>query len=194
MIILASTSPTRQAMLRNAGLSFTSVSPSVDERDLVARHPHWSPSETALRLAEAKAVDVSTNHADAVVIGADQVLVMGRQVFAKPSSIEECRKHLLEFKGRSHKLIASVVCVRRGHVEWSHTAEALLRMRPFSERFLEQYLDQMGNDCLSSVGGYKVEGLGLQLFEDVRGDHFTILGLPLIPLLGQLRTMGEIPS
>jgi len=194
MIVLASTSPTRQAMLRNAGLSFTSVSPNIDERDLVARHPHWAPSETALRLAEAKAVDVSTNHADAVAIGADQVLVLGSQVFAKPSSIEECRQHLLELKGRNHKLISSVVCARSGHVEWSHTAEALLRMRPFSDRFLEQYLNQIGNDCLSSVGGYKIEGLGLQLFEDVRGDHFTILGLPLIPLLGYLRMTGEIPS
>lgn len=194
MIVLASTSPTRQAMLRNAGLSFTSVSPNIDERELVARHPHWAPSETALRLAEAKALDVSTNHADAVAIGADQVLVLGSQVFAKPSSIEECRQHLLELKGRSHKLISSVVCARSGQVEWSHTAEALLRMRPFSDRFLEQYLNQIGNDCLSSVGGYKIEGLGLQLFEDVRGDHFTILGLPLIPLLGYLRMTGEIPS
>jgi septum formation protein len=194
MIVLASTSPTRQAMLRNAGFAFSAISPEVDERDLVARHPHWTPEETALKLAEAKAVDVSLRHRDAIVIGADQVLALGSKVYAKPSSIEECRQHLLELRGKSHRLISSVVCAKGGHVQWSHTAEALLEMRNFSDRFLAQYLDEMGNDCMSTVGGYKIEGPGLQLFEKIDGDHFTILGLPLMPLLAQLRSMGEIVS
>lgn len=194
MIVLASTSPTRQAMLRNAGLAFTAASPHVDERDLVARHPQWTPENTALKLAEAKAIDVSIRHPDAVVIGADQILALGNKVYAKPSSIEECRQHLLELRGKSHTLISSVACAQGGVVQWSHTMKALLKMRQFSDRFLTQYLDEMDNDCMSTVGGYKIEGLGLQLFEEINGDHFTILGLPLIPLLKQLRSMGEILS
>jgi septum formation protein len=194
MIVLASTSPTRQAMLRNAGLAFTAISPDVDERELVARHPDWTPEDTALKLAEAKAIDVSVRHPDAVVIGADQVLALDSKVYAKPSSIEECRQHLLELRGKSHQLISSVACAQGGLVKWSHTAEALLKVRPFSDRFLTQYLDEMGNDCMSTVGGYRIEGLGLQLFEEINGDHFTILGLPLIALLKQLRSMGEILS
>lgn len=194
MIVLASTSPTRQAMLRHAGLAFAAISPDVDERELVARHPDWTPEHTALKLAEAKAVDVSTRYPAAVVIGADQVLALGSKSYAKPSSIEECRQHLLELRGKSHQLISSVACAQGGIVQWSHTAEALLTMRLFSDGFLTQYLEEMGNDCMSTVGGYKVEGLGLQLFEEITGDHFTILGLPLIPLLNQLRSMGEILS
>jgi septum formation protein len=194
MIILASTSPTRQAMLRNAGLAFSAVSPTVDERELVARHPDWTPGDTALKLAEAKAIDVSVRYPDAVVIGADQVLALGSKVYAKPSSIEECRQHLLELRGKSHQLISSVACVQGGFVKWTHTSEALLKIRPFSDRFLAQYLHEMGNECMSTVGGYKIEGLGLQLFEEINGDHFNILGLPLIPLLKQLRSMGEIIS
>lgn len=194
MIVLASTSPTRQAMLRNAGLAFTAISPGVDERELVARHPNWTPEDTASKLAEAKAIDISVRHPDAVVIGADQVLALGSKVYAKPSNIEECRQHLVELRGKKHQLISSVACAQGGIVKWSHTAEALLKMRPFSDRFLTRYLDEMGNDCMSTVGGYKIEGLGLQLFEEINGDHFTILGLPLIPLLKQLRSMGEILS
>ena len=194
MIILASTSPTRQAILAKAGLAFTAVSPKVDERNLVAQHLHWSPADTAQKLAEAKAVDVSARNPHAIVIGADQVLALGSKVYTKPSSIEECRQHLLELRGKSHKLISSVACAQGGLIQWSHTDEALLRMRLFSDRFLQWYLDEIGNDCMSTVGGYKIEGLGLQLFEEVNGDHFTILGLPLIPLLRQLRSMREILS
>jgi septum formation protein len=194
MIILASTSPTRKALLDNAGLSFTSVSPQVDERDLVQRHPDWSPKETALKLAEAKAVDVSVRYPQAVVIGADQVLALGTKAYAKPSGIDECRRHLLELRGKTHALISGVVCARGGATEWSHSSEALLAMRAFSESFLTQYLDHVGTDCTASVGGYKIEGLGLQLFEEVKGDHFTILGLPLIPLLAHLRRTGDIAS
>jgi len=194
MIILASTSPTRQTILTNAGLSFTAVAPGVDEGDLVARNLSWSPQEVALKLAEAKAVDVSRRYPDALVIGADQVLALGNRIYAKPVTPQQCRQHLLELRGRTHVLISSVVCARSGETQWFQTAEASLAMRQFSDEFLEQYLGKVGMDCMSSVGGYKIEGLGLQLFEKVEGDHFTILGLPLLPLLSYLRSTGEIMS
>ena len=194
MIVLASTSPTRQSMLRNAGLSFVAEAPRVDERALVSTNPRWSPSETAEKLAEAKAKDVSLRHAQATVIGADQVLALGNKVYSKPASILQCREHLLELRGNTHTLVSSVVCARDGKTDWSHTAEALLTMRNFSDEFLDDYLSRVGKDCTSSVGGYKIEGRGLQLFERVAGDHFTILGLPLLPLLDHLRTVGDIPE
>ena len=194
MIILASTSLTRQTILTNADLSFTAVAPGVDEGDLVIRNPSWSPQEVALKLAEAKAVDVSRRYPDALVIGADQVLALGNRIYAKPATPQQCRQHLLELRGRTHVLISSVVCARSGETQWSQTAEASLAMRQFSDEFLEQYLAKVGMDCMSSVGGYKIEGLGLQLFEKVEGDHFTILGLPLLPLLSYLRSTGEIIS
>ncbi|WP_395661172.1 Maf family nucleotide pyrophosphatase [Aestuariivirga sp.] len=194
MIILASTSPTRQTILTNAGLSFTAAAPGVDEGDLVARNPSWSPQEVALKLAEAKAADVSRRYPDALVIGADQVLALGNRIYAKPATPQQCRQHLLELRGRTHMLISSVVCARSGETQWFQTAEASLVMRQFSDEFLEQYLGKVGMDCMSSVGGYKIEGLGLQLFEKVEGDHFTILGLPLLPLLSYLRSTGKIMS
>jgi septum formation protein len=194
MIVLASTSPTRKAILANAGLAFESVAPGVDEADLVSRNPHWSPRQTALHLSEAKALDVSARFPLAHVIGADQVLALGSKIYAKPKSIEQCRQHLLELRGKTHALISSVACARAGKIEWSETSEAVLSMRQFSDSFLAHYLDMTGADCMTSVGGYKIEGLGVQLFDQVTGDHFTVLGLPLIPLLEHLRSAGEIPS
>jgi septum formation protein len=194
MIVLASTSYTRQAVLKAAGLSFDAVSPQVNETALVAANPHWSPAETALKLAGAKALAVSATAPSAVVIGADQVLALENRVYAKPRDSAECRMHLRELRGRTHRLISSAVCAREGRVEWSCTAEACLTMRDFSDAFLESYLVAVGQDCTTSVGGYKIEGPGIQLFENVVGDHFTILGLPLLPLLDYLRSCGEIAS
>lgn len=194
MIILASTSPTRRALLDNAGLAYTAVPPQVDERALIAQNPHWTPGETALKLAAAKASEVSARFPDAIVIGADQVLALGQKSYAKPTSIGQCRQHLMELRGKTHALISGVVCARGGAAAWSHTSQALLTMRAFSETFLDHYLERVGADCMTSVGGYKIEGLGLQLFETVEGDHFTILGLPLPPLLSYLRMTGEIEA
>jgi septum formation protein len=194
MIILASTSPTRRALLDNAGLAYMAIAPRVDERELVARHPGWTPQEMAVRLAEAKAVEVSVRYPEAAVIGADQVLALAAKAYAKPANADECRQHLLELRGKTHALISSVVCARGGIAEWSHSSQAQLSMRDFSDEFLAQYLNQVGADCTSSVGGYKIEGPGLQLFEEVTGDHFTILGLPLLPLLAHLRRTGDIAS
>lgn len=194
MIILASTSPTRQSMLRNAGLDFTAAAPDVDEKALVAAHPQWHPRETARMLAEAKAVDVSRRHAGAFVIGADQVLALGETIYGKPRDRAHCREQLLQLRGRTHALISAVVLARDGLSVWTHSDEALLTMRDFGDAFLDSYLDSIGDDCTTSVGGYKIEGRGVQLFASVAGDHFTILGLPLVPLLERLREAGEIAS
>ena len=194
MIVLASTSVARQSMLHNAGLAFTIARPDVDERALVIDNPQWPPRETALKLAEAKAMDVSCHHAGAFVIGADQVLSIGERIYGKPRDRAQCRQQLCELRGRPHSLISAVVLVRSGKTVWSHVGESRLTMRDYSDEFLETYLDAIGDDCVTSVGGYKIEGPGVQLFSTVSGDHFTILGLPLLPLLEKLREVGEITS
>lgn len=194
MIVLASTSATRQAMLRNAGLEFIATSPGVDEKSLITANPHWRPRETAVRLAEAKAIDVSQRHAHAFVIGADQVLALGDGIYGKPRDPAHCREQLRQLRGRTHALISAVVVAHDGKIMWAHADEALLTMRDYSDAFLESYLDRIGEDCTTSVGGYKIEGPGVQLFDSIAGDHFTILGLPLVPLLAQLRAIGEIAS
>lgn len=194
MIILASTSRTRQQILETAGISFVSHAPQVDERAVSASHPDWLPAEMAVGLACAKAIDVSNRHEHALVIGADQVLAIGSRTFSKPRDQEDCRSQLMELRGKAHSLISGVVAARAGQIVWSHHDEARLTMRSFSDNFLETYLRQTGWDCMSSVGGYKIEGLGIQLFDKVDGDHFTILGLPLLPLLSFLRHSGEMPT
>ena len=192
MIILASTSQTRQAILANAGVRFTTVSPEVDERRLVAQNPHWSPDEISLRLAEAKALDVSRRNPQALVIGADQVLALGDRVYSKPKDLTDCRNQLLELRGQSHRLISSVTCARQGASTWSLTDTALLAMRHFSDEFVDTYLQGNAANCMKSVGGYQIEGLGLQLFSSISGGYFTILGLPLLPLLDYLRQEAEL--
>lgn len=194
MIVLASTSATRQSMLRNAGLDFAAAPPKVDEKALVAANKHWSPRETALKLAEAKSIDVSHRHAGALVIGADQVLALGEKVYGKPSDRAHCREQLLELRGQSHALISAVALARDGRIIWTNANEAQLAMRDYGDDFLEVYLDAIGDDCTTSVGGYKIEGRGVQLFKSVSGDYFTILGLPLVSLLEKLRELGEIPA
>lgn len=194
MIVLASTSATRQAMLRHAGLDFTATAPVVDEAALVAANPRWMPRETALKLAEAKAIDVSRRDPGAHVIGADQVLALGNKIFGKPRDRVHCHAQLKELRGQTHVLISAVVLAKDGKTIWTHTDEAQLIMRDFSDEFLEDYLDAIGDDCTTSVGGYKIEGRGVQLFQSISGDHFTILGLPLVPLLVRLREAGDVAA
>lgn len=194
MIVLASTSATRQSMLRNAGLTFIAAKPAVDEKALADANPHWLPRETAIKLAEAKALDVSRNHPGAFVIGADQVLALGEKIYGKPKDRTHCQQQLRELRSQTHALISAVVLARDGTTLWSYADEARLTMRDYSEGFIEAYLDAIGDDCTTSVGGYKIEGRGVQLFESVAGDHFTILGLPLVPLLQRLRQAGEIAA
>ena len=193
-LILASTSPARQLILRNAGLTFTSIAPHVDERRIADDHPRWTAHETAAGLAAAKATKVSLDHPEHLVIGADQVLEYNGTTYSKPQTIEHCRQQLLELRGHEHHLISAICCSSQGIPQWRHSATAKLRMRQFTDAFLEHYLIHIGGECLSSVGGYKIEAMGLQLFDQIEGDHFTILGLPLLPLLSNLRSLGIIAT
>ncbi len=194
MIILASTSPTRQLMLANAGVTFTTARPDVDELSLLAEHPNWSPAEASLNLAAAKAKDVSLRHHGALVIGADQVLSFDGRIYSKPPDIGAARRQLQDLRGQTHQLISSAVCARRGAELWSITSQAHLTMRNFSDVFLESYLARNVAKSMESVGAYQIEGLGSQMFDKIDGDYFTILGLPLLPLLECLRTHGELET
>lgn len=194
MIILASGSATRRAMLENAGVPFVVDTAPVDEAAVkqAMRAETDNPARVAEVLAELKAARVSARHPGAIVIGADQMLECDRQWFDKPADREAARAQLLALRDKSHRLVSSVVAVRDGQRLWHHTDAARLDMRRFSDAFLEDYLDRAGAAVLSSVGAYQLEGLGAQLFRAVEGDHFTILGLPLLPLLDFLRENGVV--
>lgn len=191
-LILASGSATRLEMLRQAGVSVSVERPNVDEsaaiESLTAERAR--PRDIADFLAELKSVRVSARHPGAMVIGADQVLSLGSRVFQKPSSRAEARDHLLALRGQTHTLSSAVCVSRDSNVIWREVREARLAMRDFSDPFVDGYLQQAGEEILGSVGAYQVEKLGIQLFSRIDGDHFTILGLPLIPLLEFLRTHG----
>lgn len=193
-LILASGSAIRAQLLARAGLSFSILRPNVDETELKSRFKASSPAQLAADLAEAKAVAVSLNHPDALVIGADQVLNFAGKAHDKPASIADARAQLLRFRGRKHALETAICCCRAGGPVWSHALHAELTMRDFSDEFLESYLESLSDDVLTSVGGYKLEERGIQLFSQIEGDYFGILGLPLLPLLAFLRAEGLIAS
>ncbi|MBZ9703297.1 MULTISPECIES: Maf-like protein [unclassified Mesorhizobium] len=193
-IILASGSPFRKAMLLGAGIDVEAVAPDVDERALEAplQGSGASPEDVALVLAEAKATEVSERRPGALVLGCDQTLSLGDEVFHKPADMEGARRHLLALSGRTHQLNSAAVLVRDGEVLWRHVGIASLTMRKLDPAFIGRHLARVGSRALSSVGAYQVEGEGIQLFEKIEGDHFTIVGLPLLPLLAELRTLGAI--
>ncbi|TPL19338.1 Maf-like protein [Mesorhizobium sp. B2-4-10] len=193
-IILASGSPFRKAMLLGAGIDVEAVAPDVDERALEAplQGSGASPEDVALVLAEAKATEVSERRPGALVLGCDQTLSLGDEVFHKPADMEGARRHLLALSGRTHQLNSAAVLVRDGQVLWRHVGIASLTMRKLDPAFIGRHLARVGSRALSSVGAYQVEGEGIQLFEKIEGDHFTIVGLPLLPLLAELRTLGAI--
>ena len=197
-LILASGSQTRAAMLRAAGLMFDVVPASVDEAallsDALATIPHMTPAAAAQLLARAKAVDVSLHHPDAVVIGGDQVLAIGREMMPKARNRAEAEAALLKLKGKAHDLHSAAALAIAGNVDWVNVDSARLTMRNFSAAFLENYLNQAGPALTSSVGAYQIEGLGLTLFDHVAGSHSTILGLPLLPLLAELRARRLLMS
>jgi septum formation protein len=194
-LVLASTSAARRALLANAGVPVEVAAPAVDEAAVKAAllADDASPRDVADALAEAKAVKVSARSAG-LVIGADMTLDLDGRLYDKPISVQEARAHLLDFKGRTHSLHSAVVIAEGGSPVWRHVATARLTMRPFSEAFLDAYLAAEGEALLSSVGCYRLEGLGAQLFERIDGDYFAILGLPLLPILGYLRERGAIAA
>lgn len=193
-LVLASASAARRALLRAAGLEFTVVPSAVDESVLKQQRVETSPAGLAATLAAAKARDVAAKIPDALVIGADQVLDLDGRTFDKPSSRDEARDHLKMLRGRTHVLHAAVALVRSDDIVWEYVGTARLTMRSFSDVFLEEYLDKAGDNVLASVGAYQLEDLGIQLFEAIDGDHATILGLPMLPLLSELRRMGAITA
>jgi septum formation protein len=190
-LVLASASAARGALLKAAGLAFDVVPAHIDEaaiRDNILENTAGAEAgDIASVLAAEKARVVSALHPDALVIGADQVLVLGGQIFSKPASLIEAREHLTMLRGRTHDLISAVALARRGTVHWQTTAAAGMTMRDFSDEFLGAYIERMGDRMLQTVGCYELEGLGVQLFERIDGDYFTILGIPLLPLLRRLR-------
>jgi len=186
-IILASTSVTRREMLENAGAKVVVKPPTIDEDTVKQAIAGSDPADVAMILAHAKAISVSETNPSALVVAADQVLNLDGRILSKPRTKNEARDQLLDLRGRSHVLISAVACAKDGAVVWSHDDEATLIMRNFTTDFLGAYLAALDDDVTQTVGGYRLEGLGAQLFTRVEGDHFTVLGLPLLPLLDYLR-------
>lgn len=193
-VVLASASPFRRKMLEDAGVAVETARPGIDERAVEAavEGSGITPEELAAILAEAKALDVSERMPGRLVVGADQTLSLGDEVLHKARDMEEARRRLLALSGRTHQLNSAVVLARDGQVLWRHVEVARLTMRPLDPAFVGRHLSRVGDGVLGSVGAYQIEGEGIQLFERIEGDHFTIVGLPLLPLLAKLRELGAI--
>lgn len=194
-LILASESKSRARILEAAGLAFIVEPPGLDEavmRQAVSGEGSLSPHDVAEVLARAKAEAVSEIAPKAYVIGGDQVLALGETVLFKPDSMEQARRQLLELSGKSHSLHTAVAVATGGETIWADTTIATLHMRKLSPEFIGRYLAAAGDEVLGSVGAYQIESLGVQLFDKIEGDYFSILGLPLIPLLDTLRREGVI--
>jgi len=191
-LLLASTSATRLTLLVSAGLSVETQSSDVDEREIekAARSEGLDPPALASRLASEKALSVSRRHPERIVLGADQVLACGSTVFHKAADREAARRQLQALSGKSHVLHSAGALAIGGTVVESFVATATLTMRPLTEEAIDLYLELAGSAVLHSVGIYHYEGLGVHLFDSVKGDHSTILGLPLLPLLSALRRLG----
>jgi septum formation protein len=193
-LILASSSPFRRMLMENAGLRFEAVAAEIDERAIEAplEKDGVAPDAVALVLAKAKAREVSARFPQALIIGSDQTMSLDTCVFHKPKDMTEAESHLLALSGRTHRLNSAIALARNGEVVWEHVSHAELTMRVLSPDFIRRYLTAVGDRTLTSVGGYQLEGEGIQLFSAIAGDYFTILGLPMLPLLDQLRLMGAI--
>jgi septum formation protein len=193
-IVLASASRTRRAMLEAAGIVFETVPANIDE-DKIKRAmgtDRASPAEIATALAEQKARRISAEFPEALVIGSDQVLVLDNDIMSKPENRDAAFDQLCRLRGRDHSLISAACILRDGVRIWQAADAAHLRMRDFTDSFAGNYLDQVGDIALEGPGAYRIEGLGAQLFARIDGSHFTILGLPLLPLLEYLRDRGVL--
>jgi len=187
-LILASQSRARQALLTNAGINFEAVTAEIDERAVQQASGLSAPGEIASLLAREKALSVSARQPGKFVIGADQTLALGERLFSKPAGRALAAAQLRALAGRSHELHSAVAVARDGKILFEAAAIAGMTMRRLGEAEIDVYLDEAGDAVTSSVGAYQLEGLGVHLFERIEGDHFTILGLPLLPLLAFLRS------
>ena len=191
-LVLASQSRARQMLLGNAGLAFQALPADIDERAIQQKSGLLKPGEIAALLAQEKALFISAKLPGRYVIGADQTLALGSRLFSKPAARAEAAEQLRTLAGNTHELHSAVAVARDGEVLFSDVEVARMTMRGLSEQDISLYLDAAGEAVTASVGAYQLEGLGVHLFERIEGDHFTILGLPLLPLLAFLRGQGLV--
>jgi septum formation protein len=194
MIVLASQSGSRKAMLQAAGVEFTAAPAHVDERALEASLGQASPAEVALALAEAKALAGSAAHPSQLVLGSDSLVEVEGRRFDKPKSLEDAADHLRFFSGKVMQLHSAAVLARDGEVVWRHGEVARLKVRPLSESFIADYLAAEWPEVGACVGVFRIEGRGVHLFEAIEGSQFTVLGMPLLPVLAALREAGVLVS
>lgn len=191
-LVLASSSPFRRMLMSNAGLTFQHQAADIDERAIEASLADADPESVAIVLAEAKAKNVAASHPGSFVIGSDQTMSLGTHIYHKAKDADEAKGNLLSLAGKTHRLNSAVVIVRDKEIVWEYVGHADLTMRQLSPVFIKNYLSQVGPDVLKSVGSYQLEGVGIQLFSKIEGDYFTIVGLPMLALLGKLRELGAI--
>lgn len=181
-------------LMKNAGLAFEQAAAEIDERAVEAAvgDSGMTPEDLALVLAEAKALDVSQRNAAALVLGSDQTLSLGDEVLHKAPTLDEAARRLSRLSGKTHQLNSAIVLAKNGETLWRHVSIARLTMRSLTPQFIGRHLARTGNSVLGSVGCYQLEGEGLQLFDHIEGDYFTIVGLSMLPLLAKLRELGTI--
>ncbi|MCB2059245.1 MAG: Maf family protein [Novosphingobium sp.] len=194
MIILASQSASRRAMLEQAGVAFEAIPARIDERSLETQLVGAEPGQVALSLAGAKALAVSGNGDGRLVLGSDSLVVVDGRRFDKPASREEAAEHLRFFSGKGMQLHSAAALARNGAVEWETDAMASLQIIEMSDEFIENYLSVEWPAVAGCVGVFRIESRGVQLFEKIEGDYFTVLGMPLLPVLSALRQFGELPQ
>jgi septum formation protein len=189
-LILASQSAARQTLLANAGVAFEAIPAELDERAIQLASALSAPGEIAALLARDKALVVSEKHPGRFVVGADQTLILGERLFSKPAGRAQAAAQLRALAGQSHELHSATAVARDGEILFEDVSIARMTMRSLDDATISAYLDAAGETVTTSVGAYQLEGLGVHLFERIEGDHFTILGLPLLPLLKFLRSQG----
>ncbi len=188
-IVLASSSPSRRKILKNSGIDFLVKKPHITESKQKKKYK-GPPKKLALYLAEKKALSIKSKK-DTLVVGADQVLFFQGKIFDKPRSINEAKKHLLLLSGKTHSLVCGTVIAKNDRIVWKHMEECKMTMHKLEKNYLDHYLKLTGKKVLKSVGAYKVEGYGVRLFRKIDGDFFSIVGLPLTPLLNEIRKLEK---